>query len=176
MIYLIIASTVIFIIIIISIINKVKNSHIKEIDYKVVLSYEEIEKELENKLDIISRLMNILERSLKKDNKIFKKVKNIASDKPNQYEKDSLLIEASNEILDIKENNENYIKAKSFNGLIKELEDSNLKLIALRTYYNKYAAMYNNLITKFSNKLLVKIKHYHTKNFFEGKELEEESL
>ena len=53
-----------------------------------------------------------------------------------------------------------------------EYEDNELSLISLRTYYNSYTVIYNNLISKFPYNIISKCKKYGVKNLIEGKELE----
>lgn len=172
---LIIIFSIVFIIFIILIFLVNQNNNIKEINYKVIVSFDEIKSNLEKEFDLIDRLINIIEREIKKDNKTFNEFKSIKSNKLSEFELDNFLSEVSNLIFVIKKDNSKLSKVKSFDGLIAELSEIESKLIALRTYYNKYVGEYNNIINKKSHKIIALIKKYKSKRFFEGKELAEET-
>ena len=171
MFFLIISFIVIIIIFSFSIIFIIQNGKIKELLLKINLSYEKIKENLNKKGEIVDRLINIIQRELKKENKTFKKFKTIKSDKLSDYEIDKLLSEIRTLINTMKEDNTKLSKVKSFDGLISDMNEIDNSLVALRTFYNKYAGYYNNLLTKKSYIILKMLKKYKLKTFFEGKEL-----
>ena len=54
----------------------------------------------------------------------------------------------------------------------KKYDNNELKIISLRTFYNKYTLQYNNLIKKFPYNIISKFKKLKIKNIIEGKELD----
>lgn len=171
---LIIIFSIIFVICGILIFLISKNNNVKEVNYKVVVSFDEIKENLEKEFDTIDRLINIIEREIKKENKTFNEFKFVRSNKLSEFELDNFLSEVADLIFVIKKDNSKLSKVKSFDGLITELKEIESKLIAIRTYYNKYVGEYNNIINKKSYKIIALIKKYKSKRFFEGKELVEE--
>lgn len=173
---LVIISSIIFIVCIILIFILSQYNKIKETMYKINISSNEIKDNLDKKIDVLDRLINIIERELKIDNKTFKKFKSIKSKKLTEIELDALLQNTSSLVITIKEDNSKLSKVKSFDGLILELNELDSKLVALRTYYNKYSGKFNNIIKKPTYKLLVLIKKYKSYKFYEGNQIEEEVI
>lgn len=173
---IIIISIIVLIILFILLCLFSQNNTIKEVNYKISVAFEEIKKNLEKERDIIDRLVNIIEREIKKENKTFNNFKKTKGHKLNEHELDNFLTEISNLIFEIKNDNSKLSKVKSFDGLITELNEISNNLIAIRTYYNKYVGKYNNLVSKKSFKLISIIKKYKTKKFFEGEEIKEETI
>ena len=48
----------------------------------------------------------------------------------------------------------------------------NIKIVSIRTYYNKYTLQYNNMIKKFPYNIISKIRKLKIRNIIEGKELD----
>ena len=61
---------------------------------------------------------------------------------------------------------------KSFREVIDDYEENELVIISLRTYYNKYTLLFNEMIKKFPYNLIAKIKKYKLRTLLEGKELD----
>ena len=66
---------------------------------------------------------------------------------------DNILSDATEEIMDIKDDYKEIVKVKSFKGLINDIKDLDILLSGGKKFYNKYAAEYNNLTKKFPYKL-----------------------
>ena len=54
----------------------------------------------------------------------------------------------------------------------KKYDNNELKIISLRTFYNKYTLEYNNMIKKVPYNIISKFKKFKIKNIIEGKELD----
>ena len=52
------------------------------------------------------------------------------------------------------------------------LRNNDLKIVSIRTYYNKYTLQYNNMIKKFPYNIISKIRKLKIRNIIEGKELD----
>ena len=143
-----------------------KNDKLTMIVYKTGMCEVDIDERLKNKEDLTIRSINIINRQIKLDIKIFEDVKNLKAIKLNNYEKDKLLSDAFIQITKIYEDN----------GLIKDIEKIDIELISLRTLYNKYASEFNNLYNKFPYKLICYFKKLKLKTLYEGAELKGDML
>lgn len=133
-----------------------------------------IDQELRNKYDDIIRSINIIERKTKLEIKIFDEVKKIKSDKISNFEMDRILSKCFDEILVITDDYPKVTETKSYTDLIKDVKNIDEHLVALRSYYNKYAFLYNKSIKTFPNTLISKIHHFKEKTFYDGKNLNDE--
>ena len=99
------------------------------------------------------------------------KVKNIKTSKINNYERDILLTEAFEEINKIYLDNPDLKNIKSFDGLIKDVKKNEIKLVSLRTLYNKCTLEFNDLYKKFPYNVICKIRKFKLRSVYQGKEL-----
>jgi len=147
---LVLAGTIITILIV-----HLKNK-VNSLRYKMHVSESGITENLKEKLDLIIRSINIIERELKIESKKFEAVKKIRNEKTNNIVFDNLLAEATDEILDIKDDYKEVEKIKSFKGIINDIKDLDILLSGGKKFYNKYASEYNSLTKKFPYKLFSK--------------------
>ncbi len=172
LIVLTIVLVIIFIVSIISIIIVHFKNKIKSLKYKMEVSESEIIENLSNKLDLVTRSINIIERELKIESKKFEAVKKIKNGKTNNIVFDNLLSEATDEIFDIKDDYKEVEKIKSFKGIINDIKDLDILLSGGKKFYNKYASEYNNLIKRFPYKIFskkLKYKQLYMDNLLEEK-------
>ncbi len=160
LIVLMIISILIFIGAIIAILVVHFKNRINSLRYKMGVSESSINENLKNKLDLVIRSINIIERELKIESKKFEDVKKIRNEKINNIVFDNLLSEATDEIFDIKDDYKEVEKIKSFKGIINDIKDLNILLSGGKKFYNKYASEYNSLIKKFPYKLFSKKLQY----------------
>ena len=142
--------------------------------YKFNMCDKEIVEFLNIKESLILRVIGIIERELKSEFKLFDEVKNIKVSKPSSYDKDSLLTCVYDEISKIYMDNPNLKEIKSFDGIIKDINKNEVKLISLRTLYNKCAGEFNGICKKFPYNIICRIKKYKERTLYEGKELNNE--
>ena len=89
---------------------------------------------------------------------------------------ENLLNKCYKELLQIKEDNQKTKELKMFREIIDDFEDNELHIISLRTFYNKYAVKFNNLIKKFPYNIVAKVAKYETATILEGKEIDTEFI
>lgn len=148
-----------------------KNERLTTLIYKTGICEGDIDDRLKNKEDLIIRTINIINRQIKLEIKVFDEVKNIKASKINNYDKDKLLTSSFNEIGKIYLDHPELKEIKSFDGLIKDIEKLEIEMISLRTLYNKTACEFNNLYNKFPYNLICKIRKLNIKSLYEGREL-----
>lgn len=154
LIILMVISILIFIIAIVSILIVHFKNKINTLKYKMRVSESSINENLKNKLDLVIRSINIIERELKIESKKFEAVKKIRNEKITNITFDNILSEATEEIFDIKDDYKEVEKIKSFKGIINDIKDLDILLSGGKKFFNKYASEYNNLIKTLPYKLL----------------------
>lgn len=164
---LVIVAFIIFLAAIIAILVLNYKNKIDSLKYKMSVSDKTIKENLKDKLDLTIRTINIIERELKLESKKFEAVKKIRNEKTNSINFDNILAEASEEIMDIKDDYKEISKIKSFKGLISDIKDLDILLSGGKKFYNKYASEYNNLIKKFPYKFLKK-KYPYKQLYFDN--------
>lgn len=169
--FLFILGVVVLLVCIIGIYILTKNEVVTMLIFKTGMCESDIAQRLKNEEDFVLRCINIINRQLKLDIKIFDEVKNLKVTKPNSYDKDKILSGAFKEIEKIYMDNPSLKKVKSFDGIIKDIENIEIELISLRTLYNKWACEFNNILGKFPYKLICKFRKLKLKSLYEGKEL-----
>ena len=156
LIILMIIAIVVFVVAIIAILVINYKNKVKALKYKMNVSEKTIKDNLKDKLDLTIRTINIIERELKLESKKFEAVKKIRNEKISSINFDNILTDATEEIMDIKDDYKEIVKVKSFKGLINDIKDLDILLSGGKKFYNKYASEYNNLIKKFPYKLFKK--------------------
>ena len=153
---LVVCAAIVFVVAIISILVINYRNKINSLRYKMGISEKTIKDNLKDKLDLTIRTINIIERELKLESKKFEAVKKIRNEKTNSINFDNILSDATEEIMDIKDDYKEIVKVKSFKGLINDIKELDILLSGGKKFYNKYAAEYNNLTKKFPYKLFKK--------------------
>ena len=154
----------------IKILYKYNNDKLKNIINTLNETMDECNKKYKIKHKELIKMIEIVESKYKIESKIFDKVKQM--EEKDFIEKEKTLNKCYKEILQIKEDNKKPRELKTFTSSIKKYEDNELLIISLRTFYNKYALEYNNLLKKFPCSTIAKIKGYDIKPILEGKEID----
>ncbi len=152
----------------------IHNDKLNSLLYKIDMCDRDLDDNLKKKEDEILRLINIINREIDLDIKDFDEVRNIKSNKLSLNDKDLLLSKVVLSIKSIyKDNYSKLNEVKSFDGIISDLDREEIKLISLRTLYNKCAGDFNNLASKFPYNIIVKFRKEDFKTLYEGLELQE---
>ena len=141
-----------------------KSERIVNLAYKFNMCEKEINVFLNNKEELILRVIGIIGRQLNTEFKVFENVKNIKASKINNYDRDKLLSEA---FLNIE-------KIYLDNPELKDIKKNEVKLVSLRTLYNKCSSEFNSIYNKFPYSIICKIKKMSVRTLYEGKELGDE--
>ena len=145
---------------------------LNDINTKLSNTETEYYDKIKEKYNLIIRLIKLVENKFKVESKLFEDVKLIKQDSLSSLKNDKLLNKCYKELIQIKEDNQKNRELKSFREVIDDYEENELVVISLRTYYNKYTVLFNELIKKFPYSLIAKIKKYKIRTLLEGKELD----
>lgn len=150
-----------------------KNDKLNTLVYKIDMCEKEMNDHLKMKEENVLRLISIINRQLNLDLKEFDKVKNLKASKVNNIEKDKILTEAFDEIKKVYVDNSELSDIKSFDGILKDIDNDEISLISLRTLYNKSTGEYNMLLGKFPFGIISKFRKLTVWPLYQGKELQE---
>lgn len=170
LIFILVSSIVVLVTAVVLIFLLSKKKRITILLKKISLAESEISENLKTKLDIIIRLINIIERELKIESKAFDEIKKINGAKVNNIVLDNILTDGTDEILEFKNDYKELYKTKSFEELIGDLKNTDIYLSGGRKFYNKYATIYNELIKTFPSNMIAKNlcnKALYTENIME---------
>lgn len=166
LIVLMIIAIIVFVAAIVFIFFVSKKNKLKSLSDKIAVSEKSISESLKNKLDIITRIINIIERELKIESKTFEEVKKVKIERINYIVLDNILTDASKEITELKSDYKELSKIKSFDGLVKDIKDLDIYISGGRKFYNKYTKVYNSLIKTFPSTIIAKSKKLTHKNLY----------
>ena len=127
---------------------------------------------LKVKKDVLLSLIDIVETKYKVDSKVFDEVKKIDFDNDQAYDSEKLLNKCYQEIIHIIEDHSKVKQTKALKEILKKYDETELYIISIRTFHNKYTLIYNNVIKKFPYNIISKIKRFKIKSLIEGKELD----
>ncbi len=172
---IIIFSIFIVLICIFSIFILLKNDRLLDLIYKIDESNNLMDGFITKKYEYLNKLISIIEKKIKINSKKIHEIKKINIEVINKIELDNILELAYNEIREISSDYTKVASTKSFTELMDKLNDNEIHLISLRTFYNKCVVEYNNILRVFPNSMIAKIKKYDLKVLYEGKELNPEN-
>ena len=127
---------------------------------------------IRNKYNILIRMINIIENKYKTHSKIFDEIQKIKVEDMSSIKSEELFNKCYKEIIDIKEDNKKVREVKTFKEIIDEYSENELHIISLRTFFNKYALEYNNIIKKIPYNIVSLFKKYKAKSLLDGKEID----
>lgn len=128
--------------------------------------------ELKRKNEIISKMIKVATSKFKCESTAFDEVKDLEIDSLDSFKDEKKLIKCYEELVHVIEDNPKSKDLKTLKDYVKKYENNDLKIVSIRTYYNKYTLQYNNMIKKFPYNIISKIKKLKIRNIIEGKELD----
>lgn len=134
----------------------------------------EIDESLRVKYDLIVKLISEI-KQVDKTVK-FKDVDKIKDEELSSFEFERKLADLESLIYTVRNDNNKLLKSNVVNDLWYDMSNINTKIKAEKKYYNESTTLYNNLVTKFPNKLLALILKLKEKKYFDGKDMYDENI
>lgn len=169
MLYIIIGAIVLIAIIIIIIKSFLNKSEIYTI--KIDEANKNIDLLLEKKINILTKIKDKLKEHIEEN--FLEQLPKIKNQSLSSFELDVEIKKIQKELNEILEYNKKIILDDETNILLRNLEKTDIDLIACKNYYNDNCKIRNNIISKFPVNIIAKIKHYYTLEFYEIKKEEE---
>ena len=171
----IIALILVILIVLITLIIILFKYHIEKLNYikeLLVDTEKECIDELKRKNEIISKMIKVATSKFKCESTAFDEVKDLEIDSLDSFKDEKKLIKCYEELLHVIEDNSKSKDIKTLKDYVKKYDNNDLKIVSLRTYYNKYTLQYNDMIKKFPYNIISKIKKLKIRNIIEGTELD----
>lgn len=173
---LIIIVTIAVIIVVISCIYIYNLSRLKFYKSRVDSSIIVINEELENRYKLIQDSKTSVEKSTKKDLDFYKELETIKNTNITSYELDRKITEAINTLYLIKNDFPKLADKKDFKELVRKLNESDTKITAAKSYYNKNNDFLVGLLKKFIPGFVGKVNKIKILPFYDTVELFEEDV
>ena len=117
-------------------------------------------------------MIKVATSKFKCESTAFDEVKDLEIDNLDSFKDEKKLIKCYEELVHVIEDNPKSKDLKTLKDYVKKYENNDLKIVSIRTYYNKYTLQYNNMIKKFPYNIISKIRKLKIRNIIEGKELD----
>lgn len=135
-----------------------------------------IDEVLRKRYDLVIRTSDIIKVNLKEKKDYFKEYIALREQKLSNFEMDRKMKEASNIILNLKNDYPELQKNDGMKEIVKELNRTTEKLSAAISYYNRYTSELNEMIRKFPSNAIAKIHHFKIKTFFDRKDMNDDDV
>lgn len=135
-----------------------------------------IDEELRKKYDLILQSEAIIKKTTKKEITLFQELKDLKEKDISTFDFERKCVEGYNLIKQIQSDYENLDKNDEFLKIINNIMDSNEKLEAAKSFYNKYTSKLNEVIRKFPSNIIALIHQVKVKTYFDGKNMFDEEI
>lgn len=156
----------IFTILYISLYNKITYSKIRIDEAERV-----IVEELTHRYELIMKTKPLVQKNTKMDLTIYNDLEQLKGNNVTSYELEKRITEAIDTIYLITNDHPKLEEKRDFKELIRKLEESDTKIIAAKSFYNKNNQKLNEMIKKIPANIISKIHKINIKPYYEGKEI-----
>lgn len=156
---------------IIYVINYNKMQYLKT---KIEQSEGIIDETLRERYDLLVRADGIIKTALNDDKDYMKEYINLKNKNLTNFEMDRSLRKAFIVLSKFKDDYKELQNNKEMKEIFISIKESNEKLTATTSYYNKNTNMLNGYIRKFPSNLIAKFNNFKIKPFFDGKDMTDE--
>jgi len=135
-----------------------------------------IDEELRKKYDLILQSEAIIKKTTKKEITLFQELKDLKVKDISTFDFERKCVEGYNLVRQIQGDYESLNKNDDFLIIINSILDSNEKLEAAKSFYNKYTSKLNEVIRKFPSNIVALIHQVKVKTYFDGKNMFDEEI
>lgn len=141
--------------------------------YKIRINEAEkvILEELEIRYELLMSIKDIIKKNTKMDLNIFKNLEELKKTNVSSYDFEKKLTTSINIIYTVKEDYPKLEEKKEFKKTITKLQESDTKLNAVKSFYNKNNSNLVALIKKFPSNIVALIHSITIQQFYDGKEI-----
>lgn len=174
MIFLIILLILVIILGILGIIYIVNYNKMQYLKTKIEQSEGLIDETLRERYDLLVRANDIIKNTLNDDKDYLKEYINLKNKNITNFEMDRLLRKAFIVLNKYKDDYKDLQNNKELKDICTNIKESNEKLTATTSYFNKNTNLLNGYIRKFPSNIIAKINKFTIKPFFDGKNMNDE--
>ena len=150
----------------ISLYNKIQFSKIR-----IEEAEHEIVEELTNRYELIMKTKKIIEKNTKMDLSFYNNLENFKGNNVSSYDLEKKITEAISTIYLITNDYPKLEEKREFKDLLRKLNESDTKIIAAKSFYNKNNTILNGLIKSFPSSFVCMINGVKVQPYYEGKEI-----
>lgn len=133
-----------------------------------------IDELLRKRYDMLVRADNIVKSSLKDGKDYFKEYIQLKDKKITNFDMDRKLKEAFNTLEKFKDDYPDLGSHKELKEIFTSIKESNEKITAITSYFNKNANILNGYIRKFPSNIVAKFHGFKVNTFFDGKDMNDD--
>src|SRR5574344_1568664 len=135
-----------------------------------------IDEALREKYDLIVNIKNLICNSIKDDKINFKNIEKLKDQDISNFELDRELKDYEALIIKVNDDYKNLDENKDFIEYFNQIKRTNEKISAAKNFYNTYITESNELVRKFPSNIIAKFHNITIKNFFDGKDMNDNDL
>lgn len=130
-----------------------------------------IDETLRKRYDLLLRANDIIKSTLKDNKEYFKEYINLKNKKITNFEMDRKLKEAFHLLSKFRDDYPELAENKELKEIFATIKESDEKITAITSYYNKNTNELNGFIRKFPSNIVAKFHHFEISAFFDGKNM-----
>lgn len=127
--------------------------------------------ELTNRYELIMKTKKIVEKNTKMDLSLYNDLENFKGSNVSSYDLEKKITEAISTIYLITNDYPKLEEKREFKELLRKLNESDTKIIAAKSFYNKNNAKLNALIKAFPSNIISIIHGVKIQPYYDGKEI-----
>lgn len=135
-----------------------------------------IDESLRNKYDTLINISNFIKNTINEDKISFEDLYNLKNEEISNYELDRKLIEEVNLINTINNDYNDLNDNEEYINMLDNLKRIDEELTAAKKFYNTYIGDSNELVRKFPSNIVAKFHSIKLKNFYDGKDMNDEII
>lgn len=135
-----------------------------------------IDNNLRQKYDLISRSISIIKANIEIKNEVFDEIVRLRSRKISNFDLDRKLVNVSNELLKVKEENKETLQSDELKKLEKQLKEIDDKLSTYKDYYNANIVKFNKMVKTFPTNIVALLCKYEDRLFFDMKNMNDDDV
>ena len=134
-----------------------------------------IDESLREKYDTLVNTSSIIKEIIKDKKTSFKDLQEIKNEEISSFDLDRRLNEYQNLLNTLKDDYSDLNKDKDFQNNLNTIKQIDEKITAAKGFYNDYITKQNDLIRKFPSNIIAKFHNIKIKNYFDGKDLNDDN-
>ena len=134
-----------------------------------------IDESLREKYDTLVNTSSIVKEIIKDKKTSFKDLQEIKNEEISSFDLDRRLNEYQNLLNTLKDDYSDLNKDKDFQNNLNTIKQIDEKITAAKGFYNDYITKQNDLIRKFPSNIIAKFHNIKIKNYFDGKDLNDDN-
>jgi len=135
-----------------------------------------IDETLRIRYDLMIRTNNLVKAVLKEEKSYFKDLEKLKNMNISNFDMDRKIDEYILLFEQLKNDFKKLEENRGIKDITKEIRDTNEKLSASKSYYNKYVTDFNRYVRMFPANIIARLHRFDAKNYFDNKNMQDSDL